>query len=141
MDLDDFDSDFERLDDLNIPWRWADANPALGEWLRDTRARLVNGCDPDFRGAPVALGSVGDARFGACGPAQIKTCKSFATANSVVAIRHLRHEAHETAKNLGGAFTSMEEMDCHELFAAADQLDGATGHESALAMSSSPGSA
>jgi hypothetical protein len=133
VDLDTLDDDFDRLDDLATPWRWAATNPALGEWLHDTRHRLLAGHAPDFAAGPVAVRSVGELRHGVCTPAQITACQSFAGVDSVVAIRGLPHAAHETAKNLRGVFTSMEEMDCRDLFAAARVLDAAKDHRRVLA--------
>ena len=69
--------------------------------------------------------SVGDNRRGVCTPEQIAACKAFADSDQVVAIRRLPHAAHETAKNLRGAFTSMEEIDCQDLFTAVHALDAA----------------
>jgi AAA domain len=125
VDLDNFDGDFERLDDLTVPWRWKNSNPALGEWLYDTRNRLITGRDPDFAAGPVSVRPVGDTRRGVCTPEQITACKMFADMDHVVAIRGLPHAAHETAKNLRGLFTSMEEMDSRDLYAAARALDAA----------------
>ncbi|MGH3737778.1 MAG: UvrD-helicase domain-containing protein [Micromonosporaceae bacterium] len=125
VDLDNFDEDFDRLDDLTTPWRWRATKPALGEWLHSTRHRLIAGRDPDFAAGPVSVGSVGDTRHGVCTPGQIAACSAFAGIDQVVAIRRLPHAAHETAKNLRGLFTSMEEMDCQDLFTAARALDAA----------------
>jgi hypothetical protein len=125
VDLDNFDDDFDRLDDLTVPWRWRTSNPALGEWLFDARNRLIIGRNPDFAAGPVSVRPVGHIRHGVCTPEQITACKVFAGIDQVVAIRRLPHAAHETAKNLRGLFTSMEEMDCRDLYATARALDAA----------------
>src|SRR5579875_3655271 len=57
VDLDEFDDDFEQLDDLTVPWRWSQTNPQLGEWLYDARTRLITGRDPDFASGPVSVRS------------------------------------------------------------------------------------
>jgi hypothetical protein len=71
------------------------------------------------------VGSVGHIRHGVCTPGQIAACNAFAGVDEVVAIRRLPPAAHETARNLKGLFTSMEEMDCQDLFTAARALDAA----------------
>ncbi len=125
VDLDEFDDDFEQLDDLTVPWRWSQTNPQLGEWLYDARTRLITGRDPDFASGPVSVRSAGNTQQGACTPEQITACKAFAGVDKVVAIRRLPYAAHETARNLRGLFTSMEEMDCQDLLATARALDAA----------------
>ncbi len=134
VDLDMFDEEFERLDDLTTPWRWARTHPELGEWLGYARQSLTAAQDPDFRGAPVRLRRTGDVARGACTPEQINACKQYWQQNSVVAIRRLQHAAHRTAANLRGVFTSMEEMDCRDLFIAARELDTKAGPARALAV-------
>ena len=133
VNLDAFDGGFERLDDLTFPWRWA-TNPQLGEWLLDARRFLLAGRDPDFRGGPLRLLRAGNVSKMVCTPEQVSACKDYGNAGSVVAIRRLRRAAHVTASKLRGVFTSMEEMDCRELFAAADKLDRTSGPARALAL-------
>jgi hypothetical protein len=53
----DWDADvfpiFDRLDDLEVPWRWRDSNPELGEWLLELRANLLTGSPTDISTAPL----------------------------------------------------------------------------------------
>ena len=37
VDWGELDAHFERLPDLDTPWRWRDTNPELGEWLLQIR--------------------------------------------------------------------------------------------------------
>lgn len=134
VNLNAFDGDFERLEDLAIPWRWVTTNPLLGEWLLDARRCLLAGRDPDFRGGPLHLRRAGNVSKMTCTPEQVSACKDHGNADSVVAIRRLQHAAHETASKLRGVFTSMEEMDCRELFAAADKLDRTSGPARAVTL-------
>jgi hypothetical protein len=134
VNLDELDDGFERLDDLTFPWRWASTHPQLGEWLLYARRCLLAGRDPDFSGAPARVGRAGDADRMVCTPEQVSACKDCGVEGSVVAIRRLQHAAHETASKLRGVFTSMEEMDCRELFAAANKLDETAGSARALAL-------
>lgn len=48
---------FPQVGELTTPHRWRATNPALGEWLRDTRSRLLTGQNPDVKaaGCPVIL--------------------------------------------------------------------------------------
>ena len=134
VNLDEFDDDFDRLDDLTFPWRWADTHPQLGEWLVHARRCLLAGRDPDFRDAPLRVRRAGDIGRMTCTPEQVSACKDYGGEESVVAIRRLQHAAHETASKLRGVFTSMEEMDCRELFTAADKLDRTVGPSRALVL-------
>jgi len=134
VDLDAFDEDFERLDDLTTPWRWAGSNPTLGEWLLDARRCLRAGQDPNFSGAPVRIRRAGAVARTVCTPEQVNACKDYGDQSSVVAIRQFQHAAHETASRLRGLFTSMEEMDCRDLFTAVAALDRAAGPARALAL-------
>jgi hypothetical protein len=134
VNLDELDDDFERLDDLTFPWRWASTHTQLGEWFLYTRRCLLAGRDPDFRNAPLRIRRAGDVDRMVCTPEQISACKDHGGKESVVAIRRLQHAAHETASKLRGVFTSMEEMDCRELFAAADRLDSTVGPSRAVVL-------
>jgi UvrD/REP helicase N-terminal domain len=134
VNFDDFDDDFERLDDLTYPWRWASTNPQLGEWLLYARRCLLAGKDPNFHSAPLDARRAGNVARMVCTPEQVNACKDYGGEDSVVAIRRLQHAAHETASKLRGVFTSMEEMDCRELFAAASKLDRTAGAARALVI-------
>lgn len=48
---------FPLVGELTTPHRWRTSNPALGEWLQDTRSRLLRGQNPDVKavGCPVTL--------------------------------------------------------------------------------------
>jgi DNA helicase-2/ATP-dependent DNA helicase PcrA len=53
----DWDSDvfpvFDRLDDLEVPWRWRESNPELGEWLLELRSNLLAGSNTDISSGPL----------------------------------------------------------------------------------------
>lgn len=41
-------SQFPLIDTLEVPYRWLDKNPELGEWIADVRERLIRGEDIDL---------------------------------------------------------------------------------------------
>lgn len=127
----DFDRDippcFERLPELTTPWRWKQTNPDLGEWLLLIRPKIAQCMTPQFDTAPVVVHPAGQ-------PEQIRACKSASSMEStVVGIRKWPSDAHDIAMNLGGSFTSMEEVECHDLLLGARRLDLTTGSDRAVA--------
>ena len=124
---DDIDSDFERLPDLDTPWRWKNTNPALGEWLLAIRPVLLADSRPDYRSGPLDVRGNTDAL-------QILACGQMIGEQSVVAIRKWPKDAHMVASRLGGNFTSMEEMESKDLLTHAAALHDCTGPQRALAV-------
>jgi hypothetical protein len=46
---------FPLIDTLDVPYRWRDKNPELGEWIADVRARLVRGDAVDLSAGPASF--------------------------------------------------------------------------------------
>lgn len=129
----DWDADvfpvFNQLDDLEVPWRWRDSNPELGEWLLELRANLLTGSQTDISSAPLHwVDSTHPAQ-------QLAQCKDLADAlGSVVALRKWANACHLLAQKLGGIYTSMEEVESRDLQKWARALEKATSHKRAHAL-------
>ena len=123
---DDIDTDFEKLPDLDTPWRWRDKNPGLGEWLLSIRPALLNGDRPDYRSGPAQVSTNTD-------QSQVRVCGRMISERSVVAIGKWPRDAHAVASKLGGNFTSMEEMESKDLLSHTTALHDCTGPARALA--------
>jgi DNA helicase-2/ATP-dependent DNA helicase PcrA len=125
VDWDDVRTRFDDLGELRIPHRWRNSNPELGEWLLDSRGRLLRGDEPDWASDIVVVGST--SRSG-----QVITCNRFRDVDSVVAIRKWQRDEQDVASRLGGAFSSMETIEARDIFLAADVFDSAAGNQLAL---------
>jgi hypothetical protein len=126
---------FPRLRELQTPYRWQkqNANPALGDWLRDVRSSLTNGTEIDLNGAPVHWNSLtGDQRRY---PAALKACHSLATETqgSIVVICWQRNPCYALGKKLRGRFRYAERLDCPELFEWTTNLERLRGPARAAA--------
>jgi hypothetical protein len=123
----DVDPNFQRLPDLNTPWRWNLANKELGQWLSQVRNALLEGRPIDVRAGPVTWYS--------CNAINQRTaCLQLAKpkTGSVVAIHQWPASCHNFACGLNGAYTSMEEMECRDLLTASDKIEKASGPARAL---------
>lgn len=96
-------------------WRWAETNPALGEWLLDARTALQHGTPLDLADSPVAVVSraSGIDAFHAA-PRHPAT---------TVAITRWPGDAAVLARRLGGAYTMIEEIEGKHLRAFARIVD------------------
>ena len=120
---------FDRLADLDVPWRWKNANPVLGDWLQQIRHVLVSGGTIDWRSGPVTwLEKNHNNQRSAC----FGMVKSESD-ETVVAIMKWRKSCYEFASKLRGTFTAMEEMDCSDLRKASARIDAEHGPRRALA--------
>jgi len=109
---------FDRVPDLNHPWRW-DRHPELGRWLLSIRPALERGLPIDTSGSPVAWRQQGEER---------SACFDVARRDgSAVALRQWARDCHVLASQLRGTFTSMEEMDCKELLTITRAFQEASG--------------
>lgn len=121
-------SSFERLEDLEYPHRWAQANPELGEWLGDAREAIENGATPDYTSGPVDVLPEDQA-------ARKAHCKQLAGLDgSVVVVFDQANPAHAFARGLSGLYQSMEEMECKDLFDTARRLSTCNGPERAAIL-------
>jgi len=118
---DDIPQYFEELEPLSTPFRWKGRNEDLGDWLLSIRDPLLQNRTLDISGAPIEIGDASQ-------PKQVLKCMEFAgRTGSVVAIRKWAADAHNTARNLGGRYSSMEEMECGDLVKMAKRLDQSEG--------------
>ncbi|MEU1249121.1 UvrD-helicase domain-containing protein [Micromonospora arida] len=106
------------------PWRWLSHNEVLGEWLIKVRTDIITG-------TPIVLDESAPVTWIAADPAnRARACFGHRTAvGSVVAIGDLPHDVASQARNLGGLYTVMEEIEGKEMmkFAAfVDKGDPAT---------------
>ena len=112
-------SNFERLPDLTHPWRWQKVNPVLGLWLADVRIALESKHCIDLSTAPRSV-----RWFSNTPENQRRSCFDAARKDgTTIAIHKWPHEAHSLARLLGGAFVSMEEVECRDLLKWADTLE------------------
>ena len=127
----DVEPRFAQLDVEEHSWRWQKSNSELGAWLLELRRGLLNGWPVDLSVAPIEwIPTVTPAT-------QVLACKDVAydEASTVVAILKWPNQCHSLAKKLGGAFSSMEELESKDLIKYAQALDRATiGCETALAL-------
>ena len=116
------------------PWRWADANPALGEWLHTVRECLKNQQAIDLQGAPVEWVDGSDPLTKANN--QRKACFRAARRKdeSVVAIHGLPNQCHYVASGLGGLYSCVEAIDTKDLYEAAHSLDATSGYGRAVVV-------
>lgn len=125
---DDLAPTFERLPDLETPFRWMATNPELGEWLMTVRQDILAGRSVDLRGAPIERG---DATI----PVQLSTCFRLASrAGSVIAVGRWKNDCQAIARNLRGRFTVMEPIECPDLLQWAKNLEAASGPERAAVL-------
>lgn len=117
----DVETNFERLPDLETPWRWVGANPDLGDWLLEVRRRLLAGTPINLADAPVVTGPRSlEEQFAAC----MRVAK---VEGSVVAIRQWARDCHSLASRLQGTYTAMEPMECPDLLDWSAALQHAEG--------------
>lgn len=103
---------FSRIKDLETPWRWKNANnDVLGNWLADVRDKLESGTQIDLRQAPSCV------RYFQLDPSnQRLSCQNFlGVPESVVAIHSFPNQCHAFARNLGGKYQSMDEIEGKDL--------------------------
>jgi DNA helicase-2/ATP-dependent DNA helicase PcrA len=119
-------ANFDRLPELDHPWRWETVNPALGRRLKDIRAALLAGEEIDLQAPPVVWRPLTPKEeWQAC-------LEAGRQAGSVVAIRKWASACHSLAAKLKGRFTSMEEMDSQDLRKWAGVIERSEGPARAL---------
>ena len=127
----DVESSFVPLKVEEHSWRWAESNPKLGEWLLELRKALLKGKPINLAAAPIKWKST-------VSPAsQVSTSKAVVPdeAASVVAILKWPSQCHSLAKKLGGAFSSMDELESKDLLKHAEAIDlASSGCAIALAL-------
>ena len=119
---------FERLADLTTPHRWLNANPALGEWISELRAKFIAGASIDMGAMPVTWSPLTPQN-------QLEVCRRAAgdTDQTVVALGKWESDCHDFASRTGGLFGSMETLDCKRLVDFMKALDRErTGYRQAI---------
>lgn len=103
---------FNRIKDLDIPWRWRKANnDVLGNWLADVRNKLETGMQIDLRQAPKCVKYFQSNPYN-----QRLVCQNFlGVSESVVAIHNFPNQCHAFARTLGGRYQSMDEIEGKDL--------------------------
>ena len=116
------------------PWRWACANPALGEWLHTVRDYLESGEPINMRGAPVQWVDGSDPLTKAM--LQRKACFDAGKVDneSSVAIHQWPNQCHDVAKGLNGKYSCVEAIDTKDLYDAARSLDATSGYGRAVVV-------
>lgn len=125
LDWNDVYGRFTNAGVLETPHRWAQTNPALGEWLIDARHRLLAGLEPDWDAQVVVSRPWSPA-------AEVDACKRLASTEGVVALRRFPRDEHRIASLLGGDFTTIEPIAAQDLFEAIADLEDAKGTDLAL---------
>lgn len=122
---------FVRLKDLDTPWRWKNANnDLLGNWLIDVRNKLETGVQIDLQHAPPCV------NYLQLTPAnQRLACQNFlGVSESVVAIHSFPNLCHSAARNLGGRYQSMDEIEGKDLMKFCLDLESSQSSEKVLAI-------
>ncbi len=121
---------FERLPELNIPWRWYKSNKTLdrelGDWLQTCRKLLISGSPIDLRDAPKDAVSWVEPDSDGFRTIHNHCYRLLKASGSVMVIMDQANQCHSLARNLGGAYQSMEEMDSKDLRYFAAQLMSAS---------------
>lgn len=130
----DIEGHFEHLGALDVPHRWIQAGAEeLGVWLRSVRTRLEQGQPIDLnadRPAAVTF-TQADAEPQALIQSQGNACRYFEceSAHTVIAIhkgsQEYKAKCHKLSRNLGGRFSSIEEVEGKDLFSFIRKLERA----------------
>lgn len=112
---------FPPLGTLSEPWRWKGKNDELGRWLLSIRDPLSTGGSIDLASAPIA--------WAAYTPENQRTAafRLVRATGRVVAIRKWPSDAHTFARNVGGPYSSMDEVEGTDLLAFASDVDHLSG--------------
>ena len=120
---------FDELPRLGEPYRWAEKNPTLGDWLLTVRRLLEAGqtidlCQaPDgcieFEQLPTDFREHSNIRRERCMSARCQDGETF------LAIHSWEPQCHKIARQTRGKFKSPETMECQALFEAAKAFDDA----------------
>ncbi|MBD3337669.1 MAG: AAA family ATPase [Candidatus Lokiarchaeota archaeon] len=124
---------FEELPQLNVPYRWANKNPDLGEWLMTVRNAFEIGKTIDIRQAPNGCvefirqptdpRSNGNFQRESCMSARCRVNENFLVINS------WESQCHKIARMTGGKFRSPETIECNKLFDTAKIIDDASDNK------------
>jgi DNA helicase-2/ATP-dependent DNA helicase PcrA len=127
-------SAFDAVAGPTKPWRWADKNPALGEWLQAVRECLENQQGIDLRGAPVQWVDGSNPLTKANNQRNVCFRAARHEGESVVAIHGLPNQCHYVASGLGGLYSCVEAIDTKDLYEAARSIDATSGYGRAVVV-------
>lgn len=128
----DVEGTFETVDGPDVPWRWRDANPELGEWLQHVRCRLERNEEIDLRDTPATYVDGEGHGYGKA----LGVCMARADTerDSVIVIPSASWRCHYLASRLRGRFSCVEPIETQELYDAARAVDQSDGYGCALAV-------
>jgi hypothetical protein len=130
----DVQGNFEPLGRLEVPHRWLRAEaPELGEWLRAARERLEQGRPLDLNAnRPASVHLVRNAALPALlHIGQATACRNVraAAGQTIVAIHkgdgEHKTKCHALSRNLGGLYSSIEEVEGKSVFSFINEITGA----------------
>jgi DNA helicase-2/ATP-dependent DNA helicase PcrA len=112
------------------PWRWKNTNPELGAWLQGVRADLLAGRDVVLtERCPVHWVRLD----GNAIPVQLTACRGASRGcETVVAICKRNEQGHKIVRSLGGMYSSVEPIECPDLFKWATRICNAHGFQRAV---------
>lgn len=113
-------NNFNQAYELEVPHRWENSNPELGNWIAQTRLKLQNGQAIDLRDGPLTYVQSGD-------PFDMSLFFDGMEerAGSTAGIYCWRNTCNELAKVTRGAFQSIEEIAAQRLIDFASAWDEA----------------
>ena len=130
---------FERLGQLDTPHRWLRARqPALGAWLQAARSTLEEGRPLDLTQRADGVTIRQAENENALLIAQGNACRYFDCdpRHRVIAIhkghQHYKAKCHRLARNIGGRFSSIEEIEGRDLFSFINQVERARTNQMRL---------
>lgn len=116
-------TDFEKLGELEIPWRWQRSGATeLGDWLKSTREHLITGKKVDLSiTLPKGLTKLNVDINDYSNKKRLKVFYDFkGSSDSVIAIQagdqQSKNKTHRLARDLAGLFCSIEEIEGKSLF-------------------------
>jgi len=127
--LAEWDSDvmrsFTKIGELDTPWRWANTNPELGQWLKVAREKLIAKETIDLKNAPKTICWISSTDVGE----QRKSYYRIGNTKNETAciIGTWEAQCHLLARNIGGFYSSMETIECKDLITWASELEASRG--------------
>lgn len=121
---------FNKIAELETPWRWKNDNAELGDWLLEVRKQLIAGDGVDFRTGPIKW--VQDVSK----PTQISQCyKAIGGKNeTTAAILKWGNQCHSLARSLNNTYCSMETVECADLINWSNKFEDTHGPDRAIAL-------
>lgn len=110
------EASFPPLGELSTPWRWK-KHHALGQWVSSIRPRLLAGDSIDLRRGPLRASDATPENQ------RREAFRLLKASGRVVIIRKWAGGAHDFARSMGGAYRSMEDVECNDLLTFAAEMD------------------